>query len=91
MDAAKDRGPFRYAENMHCYEAKTPQGGIKMYRLLVKLMVIAAFAEFGMNVDVLKNCHSRQCVVMFQKRALDVLKIDWKPISVFPAEAKRFR
>jgi len=55
-----------------------------MYRLLVKLMVIAAFAELGMNVSDLKNCRSRQCVIMFQKRALDVLKIDWRPISVFP-------
>jgi|GEM_PF-2280049 len=51
MDAAKDRGSFRYAENMYCYEAKTPQEGVNMYRLLVKLMAIAAFAEFGMNVD----------------------------------------
>jgi hypothetical protein len=28
--------------------------------------------------------------LMFQKRSLDVVKIKWKPISVFPDESKRF-
>jgi len=54
-------------------------------------MFIAALAEFGMKVSDIGECRSRQCVKMLQARALDVLRIDWKPISVFPEEAKSFR
>jgi hypothetical protein len=54
-------------------------------------MLIAALLEFGINISEFENCHSRQCVKMFQARAMDVLKIDWKPLSVWPNEAKRFQ
>jgi len=37
-----------------------------------------------------ESCHSRQCVKMLQRKAIDVLKIDWRPISMFPKEARRF-
>jgi hypothetical protein len=62
-----------------------------MYRLLVLLMLVAALSEFGMNISDLKNCHSRGCLEQLERYSKDVLKIDWKPISVFPEEAKRFR
>ncbi len=62
-----------------------------MYQLLIRLMFIAALAEFGMKVSDIGECRSRQCVKMLQARALDVLRIDWKPISVFPEEAKSLR
>ena len=62
-----------------------------MYNLLIKLMLVAALIEFGMKASDIEGCRSRQCMKMLQARAIDVLKIDWKPISVFPEEAKRFR
>jgi len=62
-----------------------------MYQLLIRLMIVASLIEFGIKFSDFENCRSRQCVKMFQARALDVLKIDWKPISVFPEETKRFR
>jgi hypothetical protein len=62
-----------------------------MYALLVRLMVLAAVAQFGLSVADLRNCRGRACVLPVQRAALKVLQIDWKPISVFPAEAKRFR
>lgn len=62
-----------------------------MYKLLIKLMLVAAFAQLGMSVADFKNCHSRQCVQQLEKKSRDILKIDWKPISVWPQEAKRFR
>jgi hypothetical protein len=62
-----------------------------MYALLIRLMLIAALIEFGISVSNFEKCHLRQCVMMFHARALDVLKIDWKPISVWPEEAKKFR
>jgi hypothetical protein len=54
-------------------------------------MLMAALSELKINVSDFTNCHARQCMMMFQKKALDVLKIEWKPISVFPNEARRFK
>ena len=62
-----------------------------MYQLLVRLMMIAALAQFGMSLKTIGNCRSRQCVRQIQKASLEVLKIDWKPISVWPEEAKKFK
>lgn len=49
-----------------------------MYALLVRLMLLAALLELGIGMDGLTKLR-------------DVLKVDWKPISVFPEEAKRFK
>jgi hypothetical protein len=54
-------------------------------------MLIAALAQFGMSLKDLSQCRSMKCVQLFEKRSRDVLRIDWKPVSVFPEEAKRFR
>ena len=56
-----------------------------MYTLLVRLMLMAAMLELGLTLTDLSNP---------QKMGLasrKVLTIQWKPISVFPEEAKRFR
>lgn len=34
---------------------------------------------------------NRQCLEEIDKANRKILRIDWKPISVFPEEAKRFR
>ena len=62
-----------------------------MENLLVKLMLLAALSELGMSFIDFESCHSRQCLLKVEKRSRDVLRIDWKPISVFPEEAKRFK
>jgi hypothetical protein len=62
-----------------------------MENLLVKLMFIAALAQFGITFSQIEHCHSRQCIQTLEKRSRDVLSINWKPMSVFPDEAKRFR
>ena len=62
-----------------------------MYTLLVRLMFISALLQLGISVSKIENCHSLQCLQTLEKRSRDVLKIDWKPISVFPEEAKRFK
>ncbi len=62
-----------------------------MYKLLVSAMLIATLSELGLSMKDFKNCHSRQCVRMFQRKAIDVLRIDWRHISVFPEEARRFK
>jgi hypothetical protein len=62
-----------------------------MENLLVKLMVAAALLQFGMSLSDVTDCHSRASVQTLEKRSRDVLQIDWKPIEVFPEEAKRFQ
>lgn len=62
-----------------------------MYKLLVSAMLMAAFSELGISLKDFENCHSRQCVRMFQRKAIDVLRIAWRPISVFPEEARKFK
>jgi hypothetical protein len=61
-----------------------------MYRILVKLVLLAAFLSCGISYSEFFSCHSRECLQTVEKRSRDVLKIDWKPISVFPEEDKRF-
>lgn len=62
-----------------------------MYRLLILLMATTALNQFGMTFLNLVNCQSRACAKQIETRSRDVLKIDWKPISVWPGEAKRFK
>ncbi len=62
-----------------------------MYNLLIKLMLITALLQLGWSLSDFENCHSRQCLARIEKHSRDILRIDWKPISVFPEEAKRFR
>lgn len=62
-----------------------------MYNLLIKLMVLSALIQLGISADKFFSCRSRQCSSRIEQASRDVLKINWKPISVFPEEAKRFR
>jgi hypothetical protein len=62
-----------------------------MYSLYLRLIVVAALLDLGWTAKNLNECPSRQCLVQLQKASQQVLKIHWKPISVFPEEAKRFR
>jgi hypothetical protein len=62
-----------------------------MENLLIKLMVIVALTHLGISLKDFGSCHARACAQTLEKRSRDVLRIDWKPISVFPGEARRFR
>lgn len=62
-----------------------------MYQTLIKLYLIAAAIQLGISLTDLEGCSGRQCIQKLSQASYKVLKIDWKPISVFPNEAKRFR
>jgi hypothetical protein len=62
-----------------------------MCSLLVRLLMIVVFAEVGIGLVVFRDCRSRACLVRIERASRDVLRVDWKPISVFPKEANRFR
>ena len=61
-----------------------------MYRLLVRLLLISALAQLGMSLRDL-DCHGRACVKKIEEASSKVLKIDWRPISVWPNEGRRFK
>lgn len=56
-----------------------------MYTILVRLMLVAAFLELGLSVTDLRN------PTKLESASRKVLRVQWRPISVFPEEAKRFR
>ncbi len=62
-----------------------------MYSLLIKLMLISALLQLGISIEDYLFCNSKACTSRIEKASRDVLKIDWKPISVWPKEAQRFR
>ena len=62
-----------------------------MYSLLIKLMLFSALLQFGISIEDYIFCKSKACRNRIEKASRDVLKIDWKPISIWPKEAQRFR
>lgn len=62
-----------------------------MYGLLLKIILIGAFLQLGISMSDVMTCYSRKCTERIADHSKDILKIDWKPISVFPKEAKKFR
>ncbi len=62
-----------------------------MYNLLIKLIVAAALIELGLTLKDIGDCPSRSCLDKLQRASQHVLRIDWKPISVLPEEARKFQ
>ena len=62
-----------------------------MYKILVTLMFVSAVKQLDLKIEDFKNCKSRQCLIKIEKASRKVLNINWKPIEMFPNEAKRFK
>ena len=62
-----------------------------MASLLVRFVIALSLAQLGLGLFDLAQCRSRACLAHMERHARNILRIDWKPISVFPNEAKRFR
>ncbi|MCB0414597.1 MAG: hypothetical protein KDD50_09695 [Bdellovibrionales bacterium] len=58
-----------------------------MYKLLIKLMILSAMGQFGLEISKIEDCSSKLCIVEIQKASWKILNIDWKPISVFPEKS----
>lgn len=61
-----------------------------MYRYLILIMAAVTLSKLGIQLSSL-DCPSRSCVLEIEKASRQILRIEWKPISVFPNESKRFR
>ena len=62
-----------------------------MYSLLIRLVAVMALTQLGISLSTFHNCKSRRCLARIEKASRDVSRVDWKPITLFPDEAKRFR
>lgn len=54
-------------------------------------MLAVTLLQLGFTLTDIENCSGQQCSQRLEKAKNEVLKINWKPISVFPDEARRFR
>jgi hypothetical protein len=62
-----------------------------MYRLLVIGIVATAFLQLRQDLALHPRHGLQQQLLTFQHYAHKVIKINWKPISVFPEKAVRFQ
>ncbi|MFN8790003.1 MAG: hypothetical protein ACK5Y2_00945 [Bdellovibrionales bacterium] len=62
-----------------------------MNELLLKLFIAAALLDFGHALLRPDTLSTRSGLERIDHATRQVLKIDWKPISVFPEEAKKFK
>lgn len=62
-----------------------------MYDLLVKLMLVSALIELGLSQADKQNGHGFHDGRTFEQTSRSTLNIDWKPISIFPDQGRRFR
>lgn len=62
-----------------------------MYALLVRLMLFATLAHLGLDLSREMREQPTGGLTRLHEASKAVSKVAWKPISVFPEEAKRFR
>lgn len=62
-----------------------------MIKYYFALILIVMLAYHKIELEDMVDCHDHQCVLKLEEAAMDVLRVDWKPISVFPEDATRFQ
>lgn len=62
-----------------------------MAELLVKLYLIAALMQLGISLKDIGSLSQPQGLKKIDQASREVTKIKWKPISVFPEEAKQYK
>lgn len=61
-----------------------------MYRILIQAMLAAALLGLGLDLTSTVRGGTGDRIQMLRSASLRVVRVDWKPISMFPKEAKRF-
>lgn len=62
-----------------------------MYELLLKLLIVSAILRLGLSYSDFTECCKGHCHGQLIAARNKVLKVDWRPISLWPEEAKKFR
>jgi hypothetical protein len=53
-------------------------------------MILAALSELGLAALAEGPCMSKACFANIERASRNISRIDWKPLTVFPEEARRF-
>lgn len=61
-----------------------------MNDIIIKILIAAALLDLGFSMKDL-DCRSGRCLEKLQRGSIQATKIDWRPISVWPEEARRFK
>lgn len=91
MMVTRQKQPNQSPTGLFAIKEPTKTWEVFMYSLLIKLMILSALPQLGISTHKFATCNSRGCASRIEKASRDVLKIDWKPISIFPEEGRRFR
>lgn len=62
-----------------------------MEKILVRVILIAALLQLGITISDARSCIVQNSAPLIARYSAQVLKVAWKPISIFPGEANRFR
>lgn len=62
-----------------------------MYNLLLKLVLAATLFQFGLSLTDFANCRDQKSCQKLEAARNQILKIQWRPISLFPEEARKFQ
>ncbi len=62
-----------------------------MFRMFIFMLALATTEGLAVKISNRSQCRSRECLQQIEKQSRDVLKINWRPISMFPDEANRFK
>lgn len=62
-----------------------------MNDLLLKLFIMITIMQTGIALKDFTDFSTKQNQLKLKTAQVKILNIDWKPISVFPEEARKFR
>lgn len=62
-----------------------------MYDVLLKVILATALLDLSHAAMGRHSRHAANSRIDLRSATASVLKVDWKPIAIFPEEARRFR
>lgn len=62
-----------------------------MNNILLKLFIAATLTQTGVVLNDFFQTSDKQSLSKLKTAQAKILKIDWKPISVFPEESRKFQ
>ena len=62
-----------------------------MEKLIGKIIIVYGLFTLGMSFSDVFNCRNRECFRKIETAKRKVLDVNWKSISMFPEEARKFR
>ena len=62
-----------------------------MFKVLIQAILASAVLSLGIDLAGVARMNTGERIRFVRAQTLRMARIDWRPISVFPEEARRFR